>query len=277
MTQHTIQPRWGQLCLVRRSGGYVTDDVWCADLSNSLPNGSRPWREGSWQQHSDIVAWAEMPKADDPRWRTRLRGEPELVAGDRYICLHDYGGRTWINVREYLVGHMAFPGFMGGEHVHWERVKLWMPTDAITTWHTMSPEWLRLPTKAQWRHEQMELWALRRGQDVALAIINDGEEYRKHWSAFSRGEPVRIRRYKCSVKDVRRPVYIVDRAGMLRQWAFGLANAWCQRNSALWLDDDADQTCIDWSRAARYAAECLLDHYRRSYDDEQRIREQVHA
>jgi hypothetical protein len=251
--------------------------MWCANLGQALPDGSKPWREGMWDQCSDVIAWADLPEPSDHRWRTRLRGESELVPGTRYLCLHRYDGKTWINVREYLVGSLRFPGFMGGEHAHWERVEKWMPIESITVWHTMSPEWLKRPTKLQWYESQKKAWALRRGQDVALAIINDGDEYRKHWAAFSRGEAVRIARYKCSVKDVRRPVYIVDRAGMLRQWAFGLVDGWCRRNSALWLDDDMDQPCQDWRLAARYAAEILLDHYRRSYDDEQRIKEKAHA
>lgn len=277
MTQHTIQPRWGQRCLTRRDSGQVTDDTWCADLSNSLSDGSRPWREGAWEQHADTVAWAELPLKGTLLWRPHVRGDSRLTAGDRYICLHEYNGKTWVSVREYLVGQMAFPGFAGGEHWHWERVKAWMPICEVGPWHAMSPEWLKLPSKSQWRQQTTEAWALRRGQDVALSIINDGDEYRKHWAAFSRGEVVRISRYKCSVKDVRRPVYIVDRAGMLRQWAFDLVIGWVAQNSALWLDEDVDQPCIDWRLAARYAAEILLDHYKRSFDDEQRTKENSHA
>ena len=277
MSQHTIQPRFGQHVLVRRLGGQVTDDQWCANLSSPLADGSMPWREGEWHNYTDTVAWSELPEEGDPRWMPRGPADAQLVPGDRYVCLTQYGGKTWVSVREYRVGWMAFPGFGGGEHVYWERVKAWMPTRAITTWHPMSDEWLKRPTKLQWRENTKKVWAARRAEALALAIINDGDEYREHWGPFSRGEVVRISRYKCSVKDVGRAPYIVDRAGMLRQRAFGWVNAWVGKYSAQWLDEDADQPCVDWRLAARYAAEILLDHYKRSYEDGLRTKEKTNA
>lgn len=155
--------------------------------------------------------WAELPAADDPRWRvydrTRDDGFPQWE--QKVLCF----GKVWNNTRcrsddwtpdkrvQYVhapIGEApAFPGFAGSPMTKDWGVLKWMPlVDAFRDAKAIPAEFLNKITPFKHRQNERKIAVEQESENIFLTVINTGACYRNFFLPICEKGPQWISRDK---------------------------------------------------------------------------------
>lgn len=177
--------------LVRNSSGrYNISSM--ADVGK----GKGPWRPYSFGVSYDPVAWAPLPSVDDKRWRPYRH---DTKWEEDVLCLGKFTNSPAPNIHIDSMHHQSFPGFMGNPPPMWG-VSFWMSLEEACQNEFLIPQsFLALPTYIEVEREGSQLLEDQTVDGLFLAIINDGDMYRKYFSDACDGKLVNLGRAKRSI------------------------------------------------------------------------------
>jgi hypothetical protein len=216
-----------------------------------------------------VIEWAVMPSPDDPGW---VMGEPpghEPSPGREVFAL---GHRGYVQIRETDERQPVLPGFMGGEHRLFDSVKAWREIESLA-WQPVpaeirdrEPAWMtRDRLRAEWQAQTRE----RVSEELYLAIVNDGDIYRRLWGPLADGQTIRVERCLVRMEDWRQE----RKVGRMGLRASALLLRHVMREVLKFATQPENRPEIEagqfeisyglWQSIFKETATALLDHYQR--------------
>ena len=198
---------FGRMCGDAVSSAKVAEMTHC---SNGGPSGLVRQFDLPEIRGFETQVWAELPAADDPRWRVYNRycneGFPKWE--QEVLCF----GKVWPNIRagerideskriQYVhapIGEApAFPGFAGSpEQRDWGVLK-WMPiTDALRDAKAIPAEFLKKITPFKHWQNEHKIAVEQESENIFLTVINTGHCYHNLFKPICKMGPQWISRNK---------------------------------------------------------------------------------
>lgn len=214
------------------------------------PESHGRWRPYSFDSGTDPIAWTPLPAVNDPRWRPYKHDTEWNVD---VLCLGKFTDSPEVNIHVGSMHSDPFPGFMGKMPPMWG-VTHWMTlAEAFRVEEfTIPKSFLDLPTYHAVKAKEDKLLENQLVNDVYLAITNDGEMYRRHFSDAGDGKLVSLGRAKRSIIGWRKHDEELKRG--FRHWMMGIVNKYNLEN--------LNNGYLDTGVCSRIAID-LLDHYER--------------
>jgi hypothetical protein len=187
-----LLPRYGQRVLANTEDG----GVYCADFGAQLRGGDEVlWQQASFElgrgASARVVRWHPGPDESEYRPGNHPPGKPD----DSLVVRHHNQENFMVRKLGTPGKELPFPGFMGGEHRHFDRVCAWAPIPTAG-WIDVPPEWLALPTYEEYRSARSEEWASWFASVLFNSVTNDGDLYKSAWEPLVENCPFFYVRYK---------------------------------------------------------------------------------
>jgi hypothetical protein len=219
----------------------------------NLPSFSSVHTGGKVAERLDATTWAELPAADDPRWRSytdyKDRPAPDqavLVFGKSWFNHRATYTKPWSEDDRYVAvdtpvvkNDCFLGGFAGGPQTRDWGILKWMPLDeAFRDAKAIPADFLAKKTAWQYQRAERQLVVEQEAENIYLTVINDGHCYRNLLGPMCKIGPKAVNNF------------------------LGLRTAVSAAINYLVRKGELDQDWNVWDDAKKIAMEQIIEYYR---------------